>query len=181
MFSVVFRPIINVYRIYIGSAAAEGRGLKLTKSQRRKAIQYLYESHICKGRKHAQIFFNGLGDKGQDSVYLDSIEYYKAGTTVKVTGKNLGEAFDRAESITGHRPVPSEGPSGQSKSKEISDRSPPSRRHTTAVSKPLKRPFLVHLTLGQIEQLKLLSERTGESQAFHIRAAIERYLRREHD
>ncbi|MFY4816459.1 ribbon-helix-helix protein, CopG family, partial [Haloarcula sp. AONF1] len=42
--------------------------------------------------------------------------------------------------------------------------------------KPLKRPFLVHLTPEQHEKLAEIADASGESRASHVRQALNRYL-----
>lgn len=39
-----------------------------------------------------------------------------------------------------------------------------------------KKPFLAHLEERQLEALKLIAEKTGESRAHHVRAALNRYI-----
>lgn len=40
-----------------------------------------------------------------------------------------------------------------------------------------KKPFLVHLSDHQISALKYMAERTGESRAHHVRAALNSYIK----
>lgn len=144
----------------------------LTKVQKKLAIDYLVsESKGDYTKDSMEHFFSSMTAEERFRVYLTAKKRIRAKTKSKVHVKTVRKEpqhhnpkplQDSVSSTNAHVPTSAEEPL-----------SPSGEAH-----KPKnKKPFLVHLSDEQISALKAISERTGESRAFHVRAALSSYIK----
>lgn len=147
----------------------------LTKRQRELVRDYLTDQGKALGSDDWESFIKSRSHAEKMIVYKNAKQWARDNQKPKTASNRsqLGSDPHRLEEKTA--PVQEEAVAPAARSSKQSSPRP----SASPKAKNGKTPFLAHLTQEQLQQLKDLADRTGESRAHHVRRALNEYLEKQ--